>query len=1813
MSSTHDAAVPLPPDISAAVDPLFEVLAAFPLPQLLTTSAPPELRGVACDRTQVPDDVIKNTVMESARTLMASSSYMTLRRSAERGEEESNEKGTSQLSPLARRIHEGLLRIEIDHIHSIGGMRKIEAPSKQVRWAHNTERRMELRPRSALDSHDQEASEAEARRVAKLPKLEPKPSLTAPVLLHDAEFSSAGRKTELPSSSTISDIIEKGLQGARSLESLLGVLSDAPQPFKNVPADRLTAFVSSLVALPGENATSCTEFVIPVSVMQRAVACCACIAHPSFEPSILAEDTVDHLITILAALIRRIKKRHSAHVPDDASSGTELECLRNLLNCFAVIVSDTRLNICAHGDLLRLEDLCFQCLFVITNACGRQEATNYAAYVMSHALYLYCALWNRLETQRETTWVRFFPRLPHGENLLLRLHLLPSGVKTMALTPAVVAAAQSLPIINGIDTKSFAEILQHQCCAWSNMFFQHFLLVDREEKKERDMCSAIALQFCEDLANMVGLPEYPVADMLLRSLLVSFAQYCLSSSATEGLRALFLDVVFSVSCVVFSATQQTVLHSALPDFSVLSDAQLREWRLLTHPGETAIDTELPVPDDEMRRALLYMALSHRVGDPAPQVAAASLHLRAVHIFTWALQDEVRFPHAVLEQLLHRMHVADGGVAVDWGVLHACSAQLCAAFEKSLLSTMAKERLPSWLISVFQLREEQHIAGLEASRKKALQHMAKLTRLHPPLLTKIWPIARRCVRDDNARVREAIIPLFLTLFSETCGSGDASSRVEETATEVISSLLHLISDRSVAVVTRAITALDTILTDMSFRQFLETSARGENLLTFTESKILAIFASAKESRHQTCVMRLFLHRWVGRESVDIAAHHTRVRVAKELMRLTVTNMAYPYEVPESLHLVKLLRGMCRLTEGRETSGRTSKNLGVDSLELCAVMIGAAKVLWTEHQRLVPSPEAAAALAAIHALAMASSEWIEPLLEVLAQILLQSITPPSSSSSSSSSSQAVEKEAIGVTLLHVCRIFRTVLLAPRAPPLSLDTLARALTTLLSRYVGPHQQQILLSACGALTATITCGGGKLSQYANTKYLLLCYSLMNTYYVRTMSLIPSLRTDPQSVAYTLRFLFLLSEFLRHYPEWKRHYQELTEEAAVKGSGVPNQLALGDGICANVYAAVEQVLKECSEEAQKRTTVIALRVFASLCILQPTSFFYRCEPYLRCALDPAGDVLLQAQGLVLIRDFLKDEDARVEYAASTNAPVPLPSSSSPPERKRRKRDELHVEIAPCVDDQNSGMATWVLQKFHVQILQLCEISSVAVRQLAFEVLQLCAEGGLLPPSKYASALIVLAADPQNEIIRKAAVDCMESQARRYADIVAANAAHGVVKAFDLHDACGVDVLRSAVLSDTGPEAVECVHAHLFTSLRKRHREAFLSSLLRYFYQEGRATQWLREHREKDGESARSPFPFLGHLAIVMAHVPYPQESDVLHVLDSCRTAVDLVGQSCLDFAEAQRSLLQPEKRSTHSAKRRKSDRWSEATAKPDISVELWLCFGTLCISQLCTFLCNEYGLHRAKLRRLAMRRSGGDTHQSKPLTRREPQSAASVAFRQSIAAALQTVAPLWEGPSAGAAANNSRRRALEELCAALSGLMQEAEMEAETDDNENVCGSRGSTQRRSRGSRGKQSAAAAEDEKETGQRQYQKQRQQQQRGSKQRRRRQMIEEEEEEEENSSSSSSSSSSGSSSSSFSSSSSSSPDNFYGRSECGSDGEGPVPPEGNEGAANVHHDRHGCASSSPLCFNSRRRCHGDCNGPFKIPFLLPFTSREEPRGE
>ncbi|ORC86187.1 uncharacterized protein TM35_000302270 [Trypanosoma theileri] len=1700
MPSTNVAEVPVPPVVYGTVDPLLKLLTAFPVPQLLSTSAPlPEtsllslsssssspLRdsGVACGVNETSDDDIAQATLEAARTLMVSSSYMSLCRSTGDNRMGNSNHNMDKLSPLAQRIHKGLQEMEEEHLSGIGNMKTIDASSKDERWSHNKDYHMTLRPRN-IPCNERKSDIKDD--VKKKEKKENNLIHLPPVVIQKAELERAQQKTEMCCHLTISNIIEGGLKDANSLESLLGMLSSTAQPFKDISGDRLTLFISSLVV-----PLVADEMDISTAVMKQAVACCACISHPSFELSILPEDIIDNLITILAGVLRRVMKRLSGRLQNDLNNHnsnknsssnnnqTDLETLRAMLDSFTLSVTEMRLDVCVHGDLLRLEDLCFQCLFVINNGCGRQEATNYAAYVISHAVDLYRCIWNRLEIQRDTVWTSFFSRLPLGENLLLRLYMLPSGVRIMPLTAAVMAAAQSIPISSNVITKSMVDRFQQQCQIWSTMFFQHFLLEEREEKKERDLCSTIVLQFCEDLAYMVGLPEYPAADILLRCFLVSFMQFCFRSSNAEnepisllqGLRAVFVDAVFRVSCVLFGVAQKKLQISNIPDDCVLSAAQLNQWRELTHSEEkkkkknTSEEEEeeekeeSQISGEEMQRALLYMALSRSVNDSTIENAASFFHIRAAHIFTWALRNNnnLHLPDAALDSLVRTKHVVDGGLTLDWDTLHACSMQLCAASENSLLSPKAKERLPAWLLSVFQVRDDQYNAGIEAARKKALGHVAKLTALYPPLLEKIWPIARRCVREDNARVREGIIPLLLTLFTETCKNGAHAATVEETATDVISSLLHLLADRSVTVVTRAIAALDTLLTDAPFKSLLDSLTVGEQLLTFTESKLLLMMGPAKESRHQNDVIRLFLRRWVGQEPTDIAAHHTHTQVARELTRLILTHMSYPYEVTESLHLVALLSGMQRMVSERETAvKRTTRHSLVDSQELRGVLIGVAKVLWAEHQRLTPAPQAAAALAAIHALAIACSEWVIPLLEVLAEALVQPLPVG-----------AAEREAAGITLLHVCRILRRVLMAPRPPPLSLDQLARALTALLSKYVGPHQQQILLSASGVLTAAITCGTDKLSNHVNTKYLTLCYSLMNAYYVRTMSLLGSLQTDPQSVAYTLRFLFLLSEFLRLYPGWKNHHPELTEETAVSGSGVPNQLARGNGICANVYTVVEQVLHQSPDETQKKTAVIVLRVLASLCMLQPTVFLYRCEPHLRRALDSAADISLQIQGLVLIRDFLKDEDARVDYAASMNAPVPptaaspssstssppLPPQGTPPrsslpnDRKRKRREELNVVAAPCVEEQNSGMATWVMQQFHGEVLQLCESSSVAVRQLAFEVLQLCAQGGLLPPSKYASALVVIAADPQNNVMRQAAVECLKEHSERYPDIIAANAATGVVRTFELHDVCGLNVLRSALVADNGLQAEECVHAHLFTSLRKRHRDAVLSSIIRYFYQEGRARQWLQDHcnikstRTDDPEElARNPFPFLAHLSFILAYIPYTVESDVLHVLSSCRAALDMIGQSCLDFVEAQRNMLRSKKSSQRGSGRNSIKNMGIF----DTSVEWWKCFGILCISHICILLRTEYGLNAAKLKRLAIRRSTV-SHHTTTLPRREPHSAASQAFQQRMAALVQKATPLWECN----ADPKSRLAAVEEMHAALTVVvLQEAAVREEEEEEE--------------------------------------------------------------------------------------------------------------------------------------------------------------------
>lgn len=53
---------------------------------------------------------------------------------------------------------------------------------------------------------------------------------------------------------------------------------------------------------------------------------------------------------------------------------------------------------------------------------------------------------------------------------------------------------------------------------------------------------------------------------------------------------------------------------------------------------------------------------------------------------------------------------------------------------------------------------------------------------------------------------------------------------------------------------------------------------------------------------------------------------------------------------------------------------------------------------------------------------------------------------------------------------------------------------------------------------------------------------------------------------------------------------------------------------------------------------VILMRVMSSLCMLAPQTYFVECKGYITQSLLPEASIVLQIQGLTLLRDFLRDE-----------------------------------------------------------------------------------------------------------------------------------------------------------------------------------------------------------------------------------------------------------------------------------------------------------------------------------------------------------------------------------------------------------------------------------------------------------------------------------------------------------------------------------------------------------------------------------------------
>lgn len=1616
-----------------------------------------------------------------------------------------------------------------------------------------------------------------------------------------------------------------GLAGATTAQLLhfISVLPLQLYPFAGIEQEQLSSFLTSLMAEGKEVGVSAAAGTTGRST--RGLLCCQCLAHPHFPTDAMADELVSRTVDAFGSLVRDVSaqlqtepqrsaaanaataatrddddddddeaeyvedkrrsslvsRRNSTTNADGsnvaATGGTAaallplLEQLRSFLAAFALLLCNPHLRFVADTDVLRLEELCHQCLFRLTRTCTKELHALYASYAMDAAVQLYRCVWNRLESQRQRTVENFFQQLPFSDLLTQRTYQTHAGGRAvLPLSVAVLAAAQSTPLSANATSAVSAEVLQQQCSLWTHNLVHSFLLraAGAREKAEDAIAWAAAVRLAEDLVDLLGVPEWPGADLLLRSLVMGLAQLTLASeSATstpaEALRPLAVDVLGHVAVRLFDGSRFPVASAILAEMERLGESahtshkaarlalqhvihccpslsaedQLTWERLCggTAGAHATDGTEADRPLLDLIAAV-YMAESRLIASPSIAVdyAAVWFHVRAARLMTWVcLHDAAEASDWVLSTHLDalvrwkqapgtstRSSGGMGATPTNWADVCAWTQAISTQSGKSMLSLRMRHTLVSMLLSVFHLKDAHGtaVAVTEVAQKKTLAHLARLTAAHPTLHRYLWPIVRQCLRDDSARVRELIVPFLLTLLSavaatETDVDAPAAGHVPALAVggvtaEVISSLLHLLGDKSVSVVSRAISALDAFLMDQHY-QYLFVTPLGDSILSFIQHKLLVFASPSADAKHRQEVVKHFLHRWVVTFAAsDGSLTGAHAQLAKELVTLTVMSAPdFPYDITTEHPLVQLLQRMhahvlvhdpSSEVSARGTAAappppkRRSRGYHVDADQLLHVMRCASQSLWMRHQCFNSGDDAVACLATLRVLTLARSEWTMPLAEVLVQSL--AYPPPTTSPLAST------PEALGGSLLQLCHILHAVLQAPKLPLISLDHLARCLTTLLSKYVGPYQQRVIVASCGALCAMITCGTKhRLSAPVNVPYLQLCYSLMNTYYCRVRALLPTLATQPQSVAYTQRFLFLLSEFLRDYPGWWRQppHPSLLDDAVGSQGGAgggggavlpgkiatPNQLAKGLGITANTYQLLDDVLQSCGDSGtRERVAVIVLRVVASLCMLDPTTYFHRAETRIRAALT-SPDHNLQLQGLSLLSDFLKNEDERVDAASRSATRLDTTAlilgthgcaaaSSSSRSRSRSsdeqssgtkqaktadkataslrgrrgsKQEALSFSAArkasttsakkphaaaSTTEDFNSGMATWIFQQFHDDIARLsCSSPHVQVRSLCLRLFQQAAQGGSLPPDKYVRVIIALAADVHAPLRQQAALS-LAAHCDRHEDVVAASVGRGVVLAFDLHHACGVNLLRSAVVAaptlagepggSPPSNGEQSVHSALYRLQHKRSRDNMTTTLVRFFHQDGKVAHWCEEHADAMAAWASPvtaaaaiaaaaplgvfgvvhPLLFLCHLTLVLFTLPYQHESDVMHVLQQCQGALDLNGQAALDWLKGNDA----------------GDAAAEGAAAA--MAMRWKAVGSLLLHLLRRALVAEYRLTSTKMHRYRAgeRRTAaatGGTHGTAPLRRRDAAEGdgAAASLLQRLEEFVRTMEPALVAP----------------------------------------------------------------------------------------------------------------------------------------------------------------------------------------------------------
>eukprot|EP00796_Vickermania_ingenoplastis_P004323 gene4323-3137_t len=1428
-------------------------------------------------------------------------------------------------------------------------------------------------------------------------------------LLSQRNGDTAERELALPTQDASTDCLEKLL--ATEPCDL-----DGPALWKNAvalskqkvsfTADQVVAYLGSLLTYESPSVTDGSYTAICGGMVALA-----CLSHSQFPIAACAAGSVaplvDAIISRFALLTRILCQAFSAlHtaaagkgesiIPHSFNAGITLhkytihifELLRFALRSLERMVGCSVAQLISDSNLQRLEDLCYRLLFVSPNRLDKPLFRTYASYVMDAGVRLYRAVWNHLEDQRDAMRQEFFARIIATDDALIERCYDVSeaasepGSKIMPLTAALLSAAQSCPYLKPCSTelrpnsdRLFASKhwLVEQCSAWVDTMMREMCLrsaavsgatavgnrrIEQTVRKEdTDARLRLVRLILEDVAGLVGLPQWVGADAFARSsilvlLMVAEVLGMLNrhggSNNSDFLGAPYAELYNDASFTTSTAYLQSASAQLLREISPCRQHNFREvWQqTLQLPLKEGGEESASLVTELEGCLLAVQRKSAKDWVTTGEEPWADLHCRGANVSYWRWLEELDEPQRGCGPLPQPLGPCTGGsmsssniktedfnLEVSNRQMRSMAILISAQRERGVLHDSMRRRLVSLLLSVLQPSSSASGSGDGSSEysmvgsailegvKKTLAHVADLVQRYPQLVEVVWPMVRRHIQHGSAKVRESSIPLLNTLLTVSLGTAPTRETQLDVATNVVSSLLHLLDDESVLVVTKTIAVLEGLLTHVTLSSALR--QHGEGHISFIENKLLSKVTPGMGGKQTHDVARLFMRRWVHTlEEEEAVAMGTgaQTSLVREVTRLVELHAgSFPFEIVETHPVLQLLRQVWEIAEGDTAPTRASKNKVADGNQTAQVHLkhrfaSLARSLWSRFQSPVSREDSIICLCSLHMLSMVSTEIVEPLIERLMHLLTYPVEP--------GAPHYGDAELTGAALLHTCHTVQQIISGSGGKPaVSMDGLAAALTHVLSRYTGPYQQRVISASCGALVSMITCSPENTHTEAYSEvYLRHCYSLMNTYFARLKGLVPGLATQPASLPYAQRLLFLLSEFLRQYRGWKDTPRMVKIGADVTGD-VPNVLAAGDGICENIFKLIEEMKQRMPLHRHPQLHLMVLRVIGSLCMLDPNTYLYRYEKDLADSIACTHPTsMAHVQCLTLIRDFLVEEDSRVEKASLSPLPARAPRkrarqfsiapSAKPTEGISPSRSDVWMEV----EDENSGMSTWLMSQFIAPITALVSDPLSQVRHLCLQILQLTARGGLLPPHRYAAVLMLLATDPAGALRRGALQSLNEHRETWRDDVVLTAALRCASDTLDYHYAVCAQAAEDNVLSAAyrveGGVPVS-VWAPIYKMLPRKSQSTFLEHLLRHFYAGDKVSRWCASHpcegwaRATDERVANpfvhcNPLTYMGHLALGLALLPIGAAvSDAQRCAKECLQGMDLEGQSAADVVRA--------------------------------------------------------------------------------------------------------------------------------------------------------------------------------------------------------------------------------------------------------------------------------------------------------------------------